>query len=83
MDNTRNMKKLEKRYADLKKQFEQMVESNTKLVDDTRMYKNDIKNLIRFILHPEYVDKDAIDNIIEYYNKTLKINTVNEEEVSE
>ena len=31
-------------------QFDRMVESNTKLVDENRMYKNDIKVLIRYIL---------------------------------
>lgn len=71
------IEKLEKRYRNLKSQFDRMVESNTKIVDEKRMLKNDINVLIRYIVYPDLVEKEVIDNIIEYYRKQLNVTTEN------
>lgn len=71
------MEKLEQRYKNLKKQFEQMVESNTKIVDEKRILKNDIKVLIRYILYPDLVEKEVVDNTIEYYRNQFNVTTEN------
>ena len=71
------IEKLEKRYRNLKNQFDRMVESNTKIVDEKRMLKNDINVLIRYIVYPDLVEKEVVDNIIEYYRKQLNVTTEN------
>lgn len=71
------IEKLEKRYRNLKSQFDRMVESNTKIVDEKRMLKNDINVLIRYIVYPDLVEKEVVDNIIEYYRKQLNVTTEN------
>lgn len=71
------IEKLEKRYRNLKSQFDRMVESNTKIVDKKRMLKNDINVLIRYIVYPDLVEKEVVDNIIEYYRKQLNVTTEN------
>lgn len=83
MENFNNVKRLERRYASLRKQFDQVVESNIKLVDEKNMYKNDIKVLVRYVKYPDLVEKEVIDNIIDYYSRTFKVEAENKEEVNE
>ena len=72
------VEKRSSRDAGSKTQFERMVESNTKLVDEIGELKKDMKILVRFMLYPDNIDEDSVDRIIEYYAK--KLNIVNDTE---
>lgn len=52
-----------------KREFELMLKSNMKLVDENRMLKNDIKLLVGYLQGTRLLEQEELSNILEYYGR--------------